>query len=167
MEPAGGRGFAFRNENFKVIPSGRRVENPSELLATEKLDQLFDRLEDLADFVIVDSPPMLVADVLFLAAKVDGVLLVFRPGHVRKKMALGMMEQFERAGVRVLGVVFNRIPLTGVDAYGGYGYYSTYYYTHEEGSDKKTSSKLRDALNFYKKKVQEGKENLLHRKADQ
>jgi Mrp family chromosome partitioning ATPase len=111
---------------------------------------------------------MLVADSLFLAAKVDGVLVVIRPGYVRKKMALGMLEQFERAGVRVLGVVFNRIPLTGVDAYGGYhSYYYHSYYSDEESSGKKTPSRLREYLNTHKKKAQAGIENLRHRKADQ
>jgi len=159
----------YENENFKVIPSGRLVANPSELLATEKLDKLFTKLNDMADFVIVDSPPMLVADVLFLAAKVDGVLLVIRPGHIQKKAALIMMEQFERADVRVLGVVLNRIPLTGVDSYGSYSYhyYSTYYSNDEESIEKKATTKLKEYLHFHKKRAQAGIENLRNRKADQ
>ena len=162
--------ISFKNENFKVIPSGRLVGNPSELLATDKLDQLFDKLNDFADFIIVDSPPMIVADSLFLAAKVDGVLVVIRPGYVRKKVALGMMEQFERASAKVLGVIFNRIPPKSVDAYGEYNYYSTYYSTYykdEESSDKKTPSNLQEYFNFYLKKAQAGLEDFRHRKADQ
>jgi Mrp family chromosome partitioning ATPase len=109
---------------------------------------------------------MLVADTLFLAAKVDGVLVVIRPGYVRKKAALGMLEQFERAGVRVLGVVFNRIPLTGVDSYGGYGYYYAYY-RDETSHEKKAPSKLQEFLSIRKKKAQAGIEDFRHRKANQ
>jgi Mrp family chromosome partitioning ATPase len=120
----------------------------------------------MADFVIIDCPPMLIADALYLAAKVDGVVVVIRPGTVRKKAALDMLEQFERTGVRVLGVVLNRIPLTGLDSYGSYSYYSSYY-SDEESSEKKSPSKLHEYLNTHKKKAQAGIENLRNRKADQ
>lgn len=159
--------ITFKNEKFKVIPSGRQVKNPSELMASDKLDQLFDKLEDITDFLIVDSPPLIVADSLFLAARVDGVLVVIRPGHVRRKVALAMLEQFERAGVRVLGVIFNRIPMTGVDSYGGYGYYYSSYYSNAEGPDKTSPSSLQERLGSIFRRAQEGIGNARHKKADQ
>lgn len=154
----------FKDEKFKVISSGRYIENPSDLLASEKMDQILAKLEDMADYIIIDSPPLVVADALFLAAKVDGILLVVRPGHIRKKVALGMLEQFKRSGVRVLGVVFNRIPLTGFDAYGGVNYYSTYY-TNDQDAQKAAPENLNDYMHHYYDKAQAGIKNLRSKKA--
>jgi Mrp family chromosome partitioning ATPase len=91
--------------------------------------------------VVIDSPPLVVSDALMLATKVDGVLVVIRPGHTRKKYVLAMMEQLNRAGARILGVALNRIPHRGAEYYGGFLYYSPYYtdghYTSEEEVDVK------------------------------
>jgi Mrp family chromosome partitioning ATPase len=149
----------YENEKFKVISSGRPIENPADLLASNKMDQILAKLEENADYIIIDSPPLVVADALFLAAKVDGILLVVRPGHIRKKVALGMLEQFNRSGVRVLGVVFNRIPLTGFDAYGGVNYYSTYY-TSDHETKNTAPSNLNEYLHLYYEKAQTGIKNL-------
>lgn len=154
----------FKDEKFKVISSGRYIENPSDLLASEKMDQILAKLKEMADFIIIDSPPLVVADALFLAAKVDGILLVVRPGHIRKKVALGMLEQFTRSGVRVLGVVFNRIPLTGFDAYGGVNYYSTYY-ANDQDDQKAAPVNLNDYMHHYYDKAQAGIKNLRSKKA--
>lgn len=154
----------FKDEKFKVISSGRPIENPADLLVSEKMDQILAKLRENADYIIIDSPPLVVADALFLAAKVDGILLVVRPGHIRKKVALGMLEQFNRSGVRVLGVVFNRIPLTGFDAYGGVNYYSNYY-SSDQDTKQTTPSNLNEYLRSYYGKAQAGIRNLRSRKA--
>jgi len=70
-----------------------------------------------------------VTDAQVLAPKVDGILLVIQPGQTRADSALAAREQFERAGGRILGVVFNRIPRNRSHYYGGYRYYSPYYYS--------------------------------------
>jgi tyrosine-protein kinase len=160
---------SFKNENFKVIPSGRFVDNPSVLLASAKFDQLFTNLKEITDYIIVDSPPMVVADTLYLAAKVDGVLIVIRPGHVRRKAALNMVEQFERAGARVLGVVFNRIPLTGIDSYSGYDYYHSYYSSYNSNEDQSQAehpANLPERLKMIYKKTRVGINSIRNGKAD-
>ncbi|HZD58363.1 MAG TPA: polysaccharide biosynthesis tyrosine autokinase [Anaerolineales bacterium] len=120
-----------------VITSGDSPPNPAELLGSKKMDFILSRLGEKADLVVIDSPPFVVADALMLAAKVDGVLVVIRPGRTRKKIAIAMMEQLNRAGARILGVVLNRIPHRGAQYYGGFLYYSPYYtnghYAGEEG----------------------------------
>ena len=113
-------------EKMIVITSGESPPNPSELLASEGMDLILGRLEELADLVIIDSPPTIVADTIDLSSKVDGVLIVIRPGYTRKKLAKVMMEQFARSEARILGVVLNRIPLKGLANYGGYYYDSPY-----------------------------------------
>ncbi|NIS81739.1 MAG: hypothetical protein GTO14_16375 [Anaerolineales bacterium] len=67
------------------------------------------QLADDTDLAIFDSPPFLVTDALILASKLHGVLIVMQPGTTRRDEALAMMEQLDRAGAKVLGVVINRI----------------------------------------------------------
>lgn len=124
--------------NFAVITSGSLPPNPAELLASEKMTEILEKLKAYTDIVIIDSPPSLVTDASLLAAKVDGVVLVVQPGRTEAEPARAMGEQLKRAGARVVGVVLNNIPIgRGYDYYyGGYHYYHyTPYYGERENSE--------------------------------
>jgi capsular exopolysaccharide synthesis family protein len=127
-------------ENVSVVTTGSLPPNPGELLGSLKMDHILDEAQRGSELVILDSPPSLVADVQILAAKVDAVVLVVRPGHTQADDARATMEQLRRAGARVIGVVLNRIPRHRADYYGGYRYYSPYYsgyhyYARESGRE--------------------------------
>lgn len=115
------------DEKLFVITSGKTPPNPSELLASEGMDLILGRLKEMSDFVIIDSPPSIVTDTIDLSSKVDGVLIVIRPGHTRKKAAKAMMEHIKMADARVLGVVMNRIPQNEIANFDGYYNYPNYY----------------------------------------
>lgn len=120
-----------------VITSGSIPPNPTELLASARMDQILYEAGREADMIIIDSPPSLVADFQVLAAKVDGVVLVIQPGHTRADAAFATLEQLQRVNARTLGVVLNKIPRDSY-YYGGYNHYyypykrGAYYYQHEE-----------------------------------
>ena len=95
---------------ISVITSGSRVEDPTEIMGSERYSHFLDTLRASADFTILDSPPLLVADALVLASKVDGVLLVIEPGRVSISAARAIIEQLANAKAKLLGVVVNRIP---------------------------------------------------------
>jgi capsular exopolysaccharide synthesis family protein len=116
-------------ENLSIVTSGPLPPNPAELLASTRMDHVLQEAEREAEYVIIDSPPSLVADVQILASKVDGVILVVHPGHTHADAALATQEQLSRTGTRILGVVLNRIPRHRADYYGGYRHYSPYYYS--------------------------------------
>jgi len=116
------------SKEMTVITSGGLPPNPAELLGSERMDFILGELSGLVDVVVIDSPPTVVTDAQILAPKVDGILLVIQPGHTHADLARATREQFERAGGRMLGVVFNRIPRNRSQYYGGYRYYSPYYY---------------------------------------
>jgi succinoglycan biosynthesis transport protein ExoP len=109
-----------------VITSGSLPPNPSELLQSARMDQILAQLVMMSNMVILDSPPAVVSDIQILAAKADGVLLVIQPGRTNTTQARATLEQLSRAGARVLGVVFNRIPRSRPYYYGGYQHYSPY-----------------------------------------
>lgn len=109
-------------KDLAVITSGSLPPNPAELLGSTRMKQILTRLQESASVVIIDSPPFVVADSTVLAAKVDGVLLVIQPGKTHADAARAMIDQLDRAGARVIGVVLNRVPRKSRSYYGGYYY---------------------------------------------
>ena len=113
--------------NLKVLTAGNMPSDPAKLLSSGRMNQFLASLKQVADVVIIDGPPLFVTDGMILASKVDGVLLVVRPGHTRGSLAKAAMEHIKLVGARVIGIVLNRIPVNGADYYAGKSYLSTYY----------------------------------------
>jgi Mrp family chromosome partitioning ATPase len=89
-------------------------------------------LSDMYDYVVIDCPPMIVADPEVLLGLVDGVLLVIVPGRTSREAVQAARELVQRSGVRLLGVVFNRLQNRRRAGYGGYSYYAyPYYYSSD------------------------------------
>lgn len=110
--------------NLLVLAAGTLPPNPSELLGSERMRAL---LTDLADHatVIVDAPPLLaVTDGAVLTRQADGALIVVTAGRTSYDVVDKAVDVLEKIHGHVLGVVLNKVPLTG-GAYGGaytYGY---------------------------------------------
>jgi tyrosine-protein kinase Etk/Wzc len=97
-------------DNFNFISFGERPPNPTELLASERMDLLLAELRHLYDIIIVDAPPILpVADSIVLAQKVDGVVLVYKAGVISKNVLFRAKDRLENVHARILGVVLNDI----------------------------------------------------------
>jgi non-specific protein-tyrosine kinase len=115
-----------------VLTSGKLPPNPSELLGSEKMRTTFDELKEWADWVIVDTPPLLaVADGAAVARYTDGVLLVTKGGESTREAVKKAGEMMESAGGRKVGSVVWGLDATGSRSGFGYGYgkgsYAGYY----------------------------------------
>ena len=107
------------DENLCLIPGGSQVENPSELLLSERMRRLLDLATSVFDFVIMDSPPAIpVHDPNLLADFCDGTLFIVRAGVTDFEVAARAAAEFE--GKNLLGVVLN-----GVGPEATYGQYYT------------------------------------------
>lgn len=97
-----------------VIPAGDTPPNPSELLGSERLNQLIDFLA--ADrLVIIDAPPVLpVTDAVALSERMDGVVLVARAKKTTTDQLKLTKDTIERGGGTVLGVVLNQVAVSGL-----------------------------------------------------
>ncbi|MDA7980514.1 MAG: polysaccharide biosynthesis tyrosine autokinase [Pirellulales bacterium] len=126
-------------ENLSVMTCGPRPGNPAELLTSPVFEEMIDAVREEYDFVIVDTPPLLVVtDPSVVASRVDGVLLVMRLSKRTRDSARRSCEILGSLGVNVLGVVVNGIG-KGNDygygsSYGGYRY--SYHYGNGYGYDK-------------------------------
>jgi non-specific protein-tyrosine kinase len=111
-----------RVPNLYLITCGVLPPNPSELLGSQRLAQLLTSLNEMADVVIFDSPPAAaVADAAVLSNRVDGVVLVTRPGHTRRDIARQAILNLQQAGANFFGGVLNRVSKKEG------GYYHQYY----------------------------------------
>lgn len=122
----------WNNGMVSVITAGSPPPNPAELLGSKRMSEILEYLKSQADIVILDGPPFIVADAPVLASRVDGVLLVVRPGFTHQPALENMVEQIERAGARVVGVALNRIPLKSAMRYAGSRYYASYYQEEQD-----------------------------------
>jgi len=119
--------------NLLVLTSGKLPPNPSELLGSEKMHALIKELEEWADWVIIDTPPLLaVADGAAVARWVDGVLIVTKGGESTRDAAKKATEMLGQVGAKVIGSIVWGLETTsggGGYGYGGKGYKGYYYYS--------------------------------------
>ena len=134
-------------DGLSVIPSGKIPPNPSELLASERMSKVIERLKQDAEIIIVDSPPVTaVTDSSVLAPRMDGVLLVIQPGVTKLDAARHAVEQLHRVGANLIGVVLNNVEPKS-SRYGYYYRYDRAYYAEEE-SARERSLRARRSLRW-------------------
>ncbi len=119
-------------QNLYILPAGEVPVNPSELLESQRMQMIMEEAKKGFEFVILDSPPMVVTDPLILAKYANLLLLVVRSYHTKREtleMSLSRISSFEIKK----GVVLNGIPVEKVGGYYTYYYYGKYghYYTRE------------------------------------
>jgi len=119
--------------NLDCLICGPVPPNPSELLSSERMQQLLAEAMREYDFVVVDAPPLLnVTDGRILATMVDGVVLVVRGGITPHELAQQAQFHVRDVGGRLIGVVLNDVDVRH------HGYYQSYYrygYGEEKGGE--------------------------------
>ena len=112
--------------NFYMIFSGPVPPNPSELLGNNRFKGLIDECKVPFDIIIIDTPPIgSVIDAAIIAKLCDGIAVVMEAGAISYQFARKIKEQLEVANTKVLGVILNKVDLSGKGYYGKY--YGKYY----------------------------------------
>lgn len=114
---------------FNFIPAGTLPQNPVELLSSYKISQTIEEIRSYADVIIIDTPPIFLADTLVLSGKADGVLIVITLGHTQRKSVARMLDYVQKAGINLIGVILNHVPRSE-------SYYTGYYYDNPRGKRK-------------------------------
>jgi capsular exopolysaccharide synthesis family protein len=114
-------------DNVQLAPRGSALSGPWRTgLGTDRLPQILGNMSDEADYVLMDSSPiLLIPDNLYMAAAADGIVLVVAVGQTRPRDLLRTKAILERAGTPIVGVVLNRTPVKHLNSY--YKQYSGYY----------------------------------------
>ena len=113
----------WRDTDLYVMAAGQIPPNPSELLGSEPMRALFDKLSQDYDFILVDSPPLVpVSDAMLIDKLTGGMLMVVASDRTRKRDLTSALKSLETIGARVSGFAWNFVNPNG--SYGGrYGYY--------------------------------------------
>ncbi len=126
---------------LRLMSSGPIPPNPAELLSSQRMNQLLQELQEDADVVILDTPPVLtVADASILSPLVTGCLLVVDTGKTRRNTFIGATDRLQRTGGNIFGAIMNKL---NPDRR-GYGYYYYYYNAYEynaQAQKRRTSTK--------------------------
>ena len=95
-------------DNFDILTSGKIPPNPSEILASNAMTALLEKLKTKYDIIIIDSAPLqAVTDAQIISNKVDGTLLVIRAGVTKREAILQAKELLNQVNAKILGVVLN------------------------------------------------------------
>jgi len=93
---------------LSLLPSGPLPPRPADLLGSRRMEGLLNRLRQIADIVIFDTPPVQpFTDALVLATRVDGVLLVIQAGRSRRDRVREARQKLEKVKANLLGVVLS------------------------------------------------------------
>jgi tyrosine-protein kinase Etk/Wzc len=98
-------------QSLSFLSAGALPPNPTELLLGDTFTQLVARMSAGYDLVVIDTPPILAVTDAALVGRLAGVnLVVVRAGtHPRREIAAAV-DQLERNGVPVRGILFNGVP---------------------------------------------------------
>ena len=105
--------------NLDLIPCGVVPPNPSELLQSERLDELFAALRERYDYIIVDTAPCaMVSDTFLLDRVTDMTLFVSRADYTPKEMVGFINQIVDSKRMKNVACVLNAVK----SAHAGYGY---------------------------------------------
>lgn len=128
-------------EGFYVMPCGSRPRNPSELITRPEYEQVLEALREKFEYVIIDTPPVLVVtDPCSVAPRVDGVLLCVRLSRHTRDFGRRALEQLRDVGANMTGIVVNGVEESDAYGYGSYSYtdyryrYNDYSYSDSYGN---------------------------------
>jgi len=115
-------------ENLSFIGCGPHPPNPSELLATQKMQQFVTYAKKKFDYIFFDTPPiMVVTDAVVLSKVVDGTVIVMESGRTSRKIVPMLRQKLNNAKAKVTGFIINKIKAQDGKYEHYYEYYTRYY----------------------------------------
>lgn len=115
--------------NLRVLTTGTRPTNPSQLLSSTKMDDLLKSLGQEYDLIFLDSSPVLATpDASLLGMTASGTILVADGKRTRMKDLRRAVAKLEQANANIMGVLLNRYQGKEIENYTK----DYYYYSHSK-----------------------------------
>lgn len=115
--------YATNVKHLYATFAGPIPPNPAELLSRNHFGEQINALRDTFDYVIIDTPPLgRVIDCAVIAPNCDGIALVVSSGEAGLKYIKSVKKQIEKTGCPLLGVILNKVNMSGRGYYGKYSY---------------------------------------------
>ncbi|MDR1200233.1 MAG: polysaccharide biosynthesis tyrosine autokinase [Tannerellaceae bacterium] len=112
------------SDNLFVIPAGLILPNPTQMLTSERLEQMIVWLRKQFDYVILDSVPYsMVADASIVNRVADLTLFIIRAGLMDKRMLPEVEKLYSQNKLKNMSVILNAVDYKRSGyGYGAYGY---------------------------------------------
>ena len=105
-------------EGFSFVPCGPKPPNPAELLGSSRFQNFLKTVKGLFDVVIIDSPPLgSIIDSALIASQTDGTIIVIKSNVTDFNSAIRVKDQLNKANVKILGVVLNKVQKSSYKSY--------------------------------------------------
>ena len=129
-------------DSWYILPSGCIPPNPSELLGSNRMASLLNRLREMFDYIIIDLPPVnVVSDAISISSLISGMIVVVREEYAEKKELESCFRQLQLSNVNILGCVMNAAK-SGSGSYGKSRKYKKYkYYKYAQKDPRGQSGK--------------------------
>lgn len=127
--------FSMSDLGIIAMSAGPIPPNAAELLTSNRLGVLIDRLLERFDHVVIDSPPVMgLADAPLIASRVEGVVYAVESHGIRSSLVKTALARLATSNARIFGGVLTKFEAR--KAQYGYGYEYGYGY----GRDKNTKA---------------------------
>lgn len=111
--------------NLLAVASGRLPHNPSELIGSDRMKELLQKLGQEFDVVVCDAPSVIVVtDPLLLAKHVDSMMIVVSANNARRQTILRALKLLETAHCDMVGLILNGLQPNRLRHYYYYYYYN-------------------------------------------
>ena len=117
-----------------ILVGDRPEINAADVFSSEKFANFMEGLKSKYDYIVVDTPPVLVVpDARIIAQHVDAVIYTVKWDSTRHRQVLDGLKAFESVNVKVAGLVLGQVSPKGMkrygygDSYGAYAAYNGYY----------------------------------------
>jgi capsular exopolysaccharide synthesis family protein len=120
-------------ENLYILTAGGLPPNPSELLGSERMSQMIDKLEQEWDMILLDSPPIVaVTDASMISGEIDAIAMVVKAGQTERSAVDRALDMMRNVKAPLIGAILNGASQGSLG--GKYAYYYSYYnyYYHSE-----------------------------------
>lgn len=110
-------------ENLSILSTGPIPPDPAQMIESNKMKVLINDLTSRFDIVIIDSSPMLVSnDAVVLAGISDAVISITESHRETYSIFNQARDIFERANIKPLGIILNKLPVSRMNKYNYYYY---------------------------------------------
>lgn len=115
-----------KDSGLLMLIGSRNYSNSTEMVSGSTMRRLMSAAREMADYVVIDSPPTsLMADAEVLAEYADVSLLVVRQGMAKARDINDTIDMLESGGSELIGCIYNDVKtgiFTGKKVWGDYGY---------------------------------------------
>lgn len=126
-------------DNLSLITAGSSPSNPAGLLASAKMRNLLNELRSQYDYILIDSPPILVcSDSRIIGEVVDGMIGIVKVESTNAKALEHSIKMTNHLNIEIAGIILNQVEFRFGRAYyytyryyKPYSYYGGYYYKRE------------------------------------